>query len=151
MYSAKVMDHFTNPRNVGEIADANGVGEVGNAICGDIMKMYLKIEDNIIKDVKFKTFGCGSAIATSSMATELIKGKPLDEALKLTNKAVVEALDGLPPAKIHCSVLAEQAIKAAIADYYRRQGIDPTPFVGELKDLDHDHEHGEGCECGSCH
>lgn len=151
MYSAKVMDHFTNPRNVGEIADANGVGEVGNAVCGDIMKMYLKIEDNMIKDVKFKTFGCGSAIATSSMATELIKGKPLDEALKLTNKAVVEALDGLPPAKIHCSVLAEQAIKAAIADYYRRQGIDPTPFVGELKDVDHDHDHGESCDCGSCH
>ena len=151
MYSAKVMDHFTNPRNVGEIADANGVGEVGNAVCGDIMKMYLKIEDNMIMDVKFKTFGCGSAIATSSMATELIKGKPLDEALKLTNKAVVEALDGLPPSKIHCSVLAEQAIKAAISDYYLRQGIDPTPFVGELKDVDHDHDHGESYDCKSCH
>ena len=124
LYSEKVFDHFSNPRNVGEIEDANGVGEVGNARCGDIMKMYLKIEDGIIKDVKFKTFGCGAAIATSSMATEMIKGKPLDEALKLTNKAVVEALGGLPPAKIHCSVLAEEAVKAAIADYYKRQGID---------------------------
>ena len=116
LYSEKVFDHFSNPRNVGEIEDANGVGEVGNARCGDIMKMYLKIEDGIIKDVKFKTFGCGAAIATSSMATEMIKGKPLDEALKLTNKAVVEALDGLPAVKIHCSVLAEQAVKAAISD-----------------------------------
>ena len=107
IYSEKVMDHYANPRNVGEIEDANGVGEVGNAKCGDIMKMYLKIEDNTIKDVKFKTFGCGAAIATSSIATEMIKGKPLSEALKLTNKAVVEALDGLPPAKLHCSVLAE--------------------------------------------
>ena len=116
LYSEKVFDHFSNPRNVGEIEDANGVGEVGNARCGDIMKMYLKIEDGIIKDVKFKTFGCGAAIATSSMATEMIKGKPLDEALKLTNKAVVEALDGLPAVKIHCSVLAEQAVKAAISE-----------------------------------
>ena len=115
LYSDKVMDHFTNPRNVGELEDANGIGEIGNAKCGDIMKMYLKIEDNIIKDVRFKTFGCGAAIATSSIATEMIKGKPLDEALKLTNKAVIEALDGLPPAKIHCSVLAEQAIKTAIS------------------------------------
>ena len=114
LYSEKVFDHFSNPRNVGEIEDANGVGEVGNARCGDIMKMYLKIEDGIIKDVKFKTFGCGAAIATSSMATEMIKGKPLDEALKLTNKAVVEALDGLPAVKIHCSVLAEQAVKAIL-------------------------------------
>lgn len=137
IYSEKVMDHFANPRNVGEIADANGVGEVGNAKCGDIMKMYLKINNGIIEDVKFKTFGCGAAIATSSIATEMIKGKPLDEALKLTNKAVVEALDGLPPAKIHCSVLAEQAIKSAIADYYQRQGIDPTPFVGKLEEHDH--------------
>ncbi len=137
IYSEKVMDHFANPRNVGEIEDANGVGEVGNAKCGDIMKMYLKINNGIIEDVKFKTFGCGAAIATSSIATEMIKGKPLDEALKLTNKAVVEALDGLPPAKIHCSVLAEQAIKSAIADYYQRQGIDPTPFVGKLEDHDH--------------
>ena len=137
IYSEKVMDHFANPRNVGEIEDANGVGEVGNAKCGDIMKMYLKINGGIIEDVKFKTFGCGAAIATSSIATEMIKGKPLDEALKLTNKAVVEALDGLPPAKIHCSVLAEQAIKSAIADYYKRQGIDPTPFVGKIEEHDH--------------
>ena len=134
MYSDKVWDHFTNPRNVGEIADADGIGEVGNATCGDIMKIYLKINGDIITDVKFKTFGCGAAIATSSMATEMIKGKPLSEALQLTNKAVVEALDGLPPVKVHCSVLAEQAIKHAIADYYRRNGIDPTPFVGELTD-----------------
>lgn len=122
MYSEKVMDHFTNPRNVGEIPDANGVGEVGNAKCGDIMKIYLQIEDNIIKDVKFKTFGCGAAIATSSIATEIIKGKTVEEALELTNKAVVEALDGLPPAKVHCSVLAEEAVKAAIEDYLKKQG-----------------------------
>ena len=141
VYSEKVMDHFANPRNVGELADANGVGEVGNAKCGDIMKMYLKIENNIIADVKFKTFGCGAAIATSSIATEMIKGKPLDEALKLTNRAVVEALDGLPPAKLHCSVLAEQAVKSAVADYYTRQGIDPTPFVGVIED------HCDHCDC----
>jgi nitrogen fixation protein NifU and related proteins len=122
MYSEKVMDHFSNPRNVGEICDADGVGEVGNAKCGDIMKVYLQIEDNIIKDVKFKTFGCGAAIATSSIATEMIKGKTLEEALQLTNKAVIEALDGLPPAKIHCSVLAEEAVKAAIEDYMKKQG-----------------------------
>ncbi|MBM7582283.1 Fe-S cluster assembly scaffold protein NifU [Caldicoprobacter algeriensis] len=121
MYSEKVMDHFMNPRNVGEIEDADGVGEVGNAKCGDIMKIYLKIRDNRIVDVKFKTFGCGAAIASSSMATELIKGKTIEEALELTNKAVAEALDGLPPIKMHCSVLAEQAIKAAIEDYRRRQ------------------------------
>ncbi len=136
LYSEKVMDHFTNPRNVGEIPDADGVGEVGNPKCGDIMKMYLKIKDGVIEDVKFKTFGCGAAIATSSMATEMIKGKSVDDALKLTNSAVVEALEGLPPVKIHCSVLAEQAIKTALADYYTRQGVDPTPFVGELKDVD---------------
>ncbi len=136
LYSEKVMDHFSNPRNVGEIADADGVGEVGNAQCGDIMKMYLKIKDGTIEDVKFKTFGCGAAIATSSVATELIKGKSIDDALKLTNKAVVETLEGLPPQKLHCSVLAEQAIKAALADYYRRQGIDPTPIVGELSDCE---------------
>ena len=136
LYSEKVFDHFSNPRNVGEIEDANGVGEVGNARCGDIMKMYLKIEDGIIKDVKFKTFGCGAAIATSSMATEMIKGKPLDEALQLTNKAVVEALDGLPAVKIHCSVLAEQAVKAAISDYYTRQGIDPLPIVGPIGEVE---------------
>lgn len=122
MYSEKVMDHFSNPRNVGEITDANGVGEVGNSKCGDIMKIYLQIEDNIIKDVKFKTFGCGAAIATSSIATEMIKGKTVEEALELTNKAVIEALDGLPPAKIHCSVLAEEAVKAAIEDYMKKQG-----------------------------
>ena len=136
LYSEKVFDHFSNPRNVGEIEDANGVGEVGNARCGDIMKMYLKIEDGIIKDVKFKTFGCGAAIATSSMATEMIKGKPLDEALKLTNQAVVEALDGLPAVKIHCSVLAVQAVKAAISDYYTRQGIDPLPIVGPIGEVE---------------
>ena len=135
-YSEKVMDHFTNPRNVGEIPDADGVGEIGNAKCGDIMKMYIKVKDGRIADVKFKTFGCGSAIATSSIATEMIMGKTIEEALKLSNKAVVEALDGLPAHKIHCSVLAEQSIKAAIADYYRRQGIDPTPIVGERPDPD---------------
>ena len=121
LYSEKVMDHFRNPRNVGVIEDADGVGEVGNAKCGDIMKMYLKIEDEIIKDVKFETFGCGSAIASSSMATELIKGKPLSEALELTNKAVAEALDGLPDYKMHCSVLAEEAIKNAIEDYEKNK------------------------------
>ena len=115
MYSAKVMEHFANPHNVGELPDANGVGEVGNPKCGDIMRMYLKIENNVIVDVKFLTFGCGAAIATSSMATDLIKGKTVDEALKLTNKAVVEALEGLPPVKVHCSVLAEQAVKAALS------------------------------------
>ena len=121
LYSDKVMDHFRNPRNVGVIEDANGVGEVGNAKCGDIMKMYLKIEDDIIQDVKFETFGCGSAIASSSMATELIKGKPISEAMQLTNKAVAEALDGLPDYKMHCSVLAEEAIQAALDDYKKRQ------------------------------
>ena len=141
LYSAKVMDHFMNPRNVGEIDDASGVGTVGNAKCGDIMKVYLKIEDGVIQDAKFKTFGCGAAVATSSMATELIKGKSIDEALKLTNKAVMEALDGLPPVKVHCSVLAEQAIKAALADYYKRNGIDPTPIVGEIGDCDDCHCH----------
>lgn len=126
MYSAKVMDHFTNPRNVGEIPDANAVGEVGNAKCGDIMKIYMKIENDVIVDIKFQTFGCASAIATSSMATELIKGKKVEDALKLSNQAVVEALDGLPPVKIHCSVLAEEAVKAAIIDYYKRIGKDTT-------------------------
>ena len=138
-YSAKVMEHFANPHNVGKLDDANGIGEIGNAKCGDIMKMYLKIENDIIVDVKFNTYGCASAIATSSMATDLIKGQPISEALKLTNKAVVEALDGLPAVKIHCSVLAEQAIKAALADYYRRQGIDPEPIVGKIED-DDEHE-----------
>ena len=121
LYSDKVMDHFRNPRNVGVIEDANGVGEVGNAKCGDIMKMYLKIEDDIVKDVKFETFGCGSAIASSSMATELIKGKPVEEARKLTNQAVAEALDGLPDYKMHCSVLAQEAIEAALEDYESKQ------------------------------
>jgi nitrogen fixation NifU-like protein len=120
MYSDKVMDHFNNPRNVGSLEDANGIGEVGNARCGDIMKMYIKVKDNIITDVRFKTFGCGAAIATSSMATEMVKGKTLEEALRISNKAVTEALDGLPPAKMHCSVLAEEAVHAAIADYKAR-------------------------------
>ena len=124
LYSDKVMDHFRNPRNVGVIEDADAVGEVGNAKCGDIMKMYLKIENDTVADVKFETFGCGSAIASSSMATELIKGKKLDEVRELTNKAVAEALDGLPAYKMHCSVLAEEAIKAALDDYYRKKGIE---------------------------
>ncbi len=143
LYSEKVLDHFSNPRNVGELADADGIGEVGNAKCGDIMKMYIKVGNGIITVVSFKTFGCGAAVATSSIATEMIKGKSIDEALQLTNKAVVEALDGLPAVKVHCSVLAEQAIKAALADYYRRQGIDPTPIVGEVHECDGccDHEH----------
>ena len=140
LYSDKVFDHFSNPRNVGEIENADGVGEVGNAKCGDIMKMYIKVDNGIISDVKFKTFGCGAAVATSSMATELIKGKSIDDALKLTNKAVVEALDGLPPVKLHCSVLADQAIKAALSDYYKKQGIDPLPIVGEIKECEHCHE-----------
>jgi nitrogen fixation NifU-like protein len=133
MYSEKVMDHFMNPRNVGEINEADGVGQVGNPKCGDIMKMYLKIEDNIIVDAKFKTFGCGAAVATSSMATELVRGKSVDEALKITNKAVAEALDGLPPVKMHCSNLAEEAIRAAIEDYQRKNGL-----------ID------EGSDCNSC-
>ena len=122
MYNEKVIEHYSNPRNVGEIENASGVGEVGNPVCGDIMKMYLDIEDGIIKDVKFKTFGCGAAIATSSVSTELIKGKTIDEALQLTNKDVVDELGGLPPVKLHCSVLAEEAIRTAIADYLRKQG-----------------------------
>ena len=120
MYTDKVMDHFSNPRNVGSIEQADGVGTVGNAKCGDIMQIYLKVEDNIIQDVKFKTFGCGAAIATSSMATEMVKGKSIEEALLITNKAVMEALDGLPPAKVHCSLLAEEAIHAAIEDYLKK-------------------------------
>ena len=139
LYSEKVMDHFRNPRNVGVIENADGVGEVGNAKCGDIMKIYLKIENDTIVDVKFETFGCGSAIASSSMATELIKGKPVSEALSLTNKAVVEALDGLPAHKLHCSVLAEEAIKAALKDYYDRNGIE------------YDHKIFPDCaSCGHC-
>jgi nitrogen fixation NifU-like protein len=144
MYSDKVMDHFSNPRNVGEIQEADGIGEVGNAKCGDIMKMYLKIEDDIIKDVKFKTFGCGAAIATSSIATEMIMGKTVDEALQLTNKAVVEALDGLPPAKIHCSVLAEEAVKAAIEDYRRKNGKEVEPLEIKVNEPDE-----EAC-CSKC-
>lgn len=123
LYSEKVMDHFRNPRNLGKLDDADGIGEVGNAKCGDIMKMYIKVKDGIIEDVKFNTFGCGSAIASSSMATEMIKGKSIDDALELSNKAVVEALDGLPTHKIHCSVLAEEAVKAAVKDYYDKNGI----------------------------
>lgn len=139
LYSEKVMDHFRNPRNVGVIEDADGVGEVGNPVCGDIMKIYLKIENDVVSDVKFETFGCGSAIASSSMATELIKGKPLDEVLQLTNKAVVEALDGLPAHKLHCSVLAEEAIKSALKDYYEKNGIE------------YDHSLFPDCEhCGHC-
>lgn len=135
LYSEKVMDHFTNPRNVGKIDDADGVGEVGNAKCGDIMKIYLKIDENhIITDVKFNTFGCASAIASSSMATCLIKGKPVSEAVELSNKAVVEALDGLPPVKIHCSVLAEEAIKAAVKDYYDKNGIEYDPETFKEKE-----------------
>ena len=134
-YSEKVMDHFTNPRHVGEIENADGVGVVGNAKCGDIMKMYLKIDENdVIVDCKFKTFGCGAAIATSSMATELVKGHTVEEALKLTNSAVVEALEGLPPVKVHCSVLAEEAIKTAVADYYKKIGR-PVDF-----EIEKDHE-----------
>ncbi|MBE6746428.1 MAG: Fe-S cluster assembly scaffold protein NifU [Ruminococcaceae bacterium] len=140
-YSEKVMEHFANPHNVGKLDDANAIGEIGNAKCGDIMKMYLKIENDIIVDAKFNTYGCASAIATSSIATDMIIGQPISEALKLTNKAVVEALDGLPAVKIHCSVLAEQAIKAAIADYYKRQGIDPEPIVGKIDDCEDDHCH----------
>lgn len=142
LYSEKVMDHFANPRNVGEIEDANAVGEVGNEKCGDIMKIYMKIENDIIVDVKFKTFGCGAAVATSSMATTMVKGKSVDEALQLTNKAVMEALDGLPPVKVHCSVLAEQAIHSALEDYYKRQGKDPS---GLIKRCDHN------CAECTCH
>ncbi len=136
-YSEKVMEHFTNPHNVGKLDDADGVGEVGNAKCGDIMKMYLKIENDIITDVKFNTYGCASAIATSSIATDMIKGQPLSEALKLTNKAVVEALDGLPAVKIHCSVLAEQAIKAAVKDYYDKNNISYNPADFEFEGHHH--------------
>ena len=139
LYSDKVMDHFRNPRNVGVIEDADGVGEVGNAKCGDIMKMYLKIDNDVITDVKFETFGCGSAIASSSMATELIKGKPVSEAMALTNKAVAEALDGLPDYKMHCSVLAEEAIRNALEDYERKKGAEGSPQVNE----DHGESEGE--------
>ena len=137
LYSEKVMDHFEHPRNVGEIENADGVGEVGNPVCGDIIRMYLKIDNDVITDCKFKTFGCGSAIATSSMATEMIKGKTVKEALELSNKAVVEALDGLPTHKIHCSVLAEEAIKAALVDYYKKNNKELPP---EIKDFKPDEE-----------
>ncbi|MGX4598890.1 Fe-S cluster assembly scaffold protein NifU [Faecalimicrobium sp. JNUCC 81] len=140
-YSDKVMDHFMSPRNVGEIENASGIGEVGNAKCGDIMRIYLDIENEIIKDVKFKTFGCGSAIASSSMATEMVKGKTIHEALDVTNKAVAEALDGLPPVKMHCSVLAEQAIKAALIDYAKKNNIHIPELDGVVIDDDHDHHH----------
>ena len=141
LYSEKVMDHFRNPRNVGVIEDANAVGEVGNAKCGDIMKMYLKIEDDIVEDVKFETFGCGSAIASSSMATELIKGKPLSEAMNLTNKAVTEALDGLPAYKLHCSVLAEEAIQSALENYYEKfPEKRPADFVKKERKDPHEME-----------
>ena len=138
LYSEKVMDHFRNPRNVGVIEDADGIGEVGNARCGDIMKFYIKVDNGIITDIKFETFGCGSAIASASMATELIKGQPVEQALELTNRAVVEALDGLPAHKIHCSVLAEEVIKAALKDYYDKHGIayDPALFA-EMHDCEH--------------
>ena len=131
LYSEKVMDHFRNPRNVGVIENADGIGEVGNAKCGDIMKMYLKIDDDVVSDVKFETFGCGSAIASSSMATELIKGRPVSEAMQLTNKAVAEALDGLPAYKMHCSVLAEEAIRSALEDYYRKHPEKAAPKASE--------------------
>ena len=143
MYTEQVMDHFTHPRNMGELADANGIGEIGNAKCGDIMRIYLKIEDGIVKDVRFKTYGCASAIATSSIATEMIKGQPIDKVLELSNKAVVEALGGLPAHKIHCSVLAEEAVKAALWDYYTRQGIDPEPILGKQCE-------GHCESCGTC-
>ena len=136
-YSEKVMEHFSNPRNVGEIENADGVGEAGNPKCGDIMKIYLKVKDNVIEDVKFKTFGCASAIASSSMATELIKGKTIDEAWNLTNSAVAEALDGLPPIKMHCSVLAEEAIHTALNDYRAKHGMEVIP----MKHYNHDHDH----------
>ena len=136
LYSDKVMDHFQHPRNVGKIDDADGIGEVGNAKCGDIMRMYIKVKDDVITDCKFNTFGCGSAIATSSMATELIKGKPISEALELSNKAVVEALDGLPAHKIHCSVLAEEAVRAAVKDYYDKNGMSYYPENFQIHDCE---------------
>ncbi len=143
MYSEKVMDHFMNPRNVGEIEDASGVGTVGNAKCGDIMKVYLQIEEGIIQDVKFKTFGCGAAVATSSMATELVKGKTIEEALKVTNKAVMEALDGLPPVKVHCSVLAEEALQAALWDYAQKNNLTIEGLEEPVASDHHDHGHDD--------
>ncbi len=144
MYSEKVMDHFMNPRNVGEIEDASGVGTVGNAKCGDIMKVYLDIKDGVIKDAKFKTFGCGAAVATSSMATELVIGKTIEEALKITNKSVAEALDGLPPVKMHCSLLAEESLHAALWDYATKNNITIEGLKEPVEDVhDHDHEYDE--------
>lgn len=140
LYSEKVMDHFQNPRNLGKMENADGIGEVGNAKCGDIMKMYIKVDDGIITDVKFNTFGCGSAIATSSMATEMIKGKSVEDVLELSNKAVVEALDGLPTHKIHCSVLAEEAVKAAVKDYYDKNNISYDPALFAEGECPHCHE-----------
>ena len=140
-YSAKVLEHFANPHNVGKIDDADGIGEVGNAKCGDIMKMYIKVKDDVITDVKFNTYGCASAIATSSIATDMIKGKPISEALKLTNKAVVEALDGLPAVKIHCSVLAEEALKAAVKDYYDKNRIQYDKELFKPDNCHYTHEH----------
>ncbi len=140
LYSEKVMDHLAHPRNVGQLEDANAVGEVGNMKCGDIMKIYLKIDENeVIQEVKFQTFGCGAAVATSSMATEMVKGKTVQEAMQLTNAAVAEALDGLPPVKVHCSVLAEEAIKSALEDYYKRQGKDPADYMVPVS------QHCEAC------
>ena len=140
LYSETVMDHFQNPRNVGEMPDADGIGEVGNAVCGDIMRMYIKVKDGVITDVKFKTFGCGSAIASSSMATEMIKGKPITEALELSNKAVAEALNGLPAHKLHCSVLAEEAVRAAVKDYYDKSGIAYDPAMFGCDSCAHEHD-----------
>lgn len=144
MYSEKVMDHFMNPRNVGEIEDASGVGKVGNARCGDIMKVYLKIENGLIEDAKFKTFGCGAAVATSSMATEMVIGKTIQEALMITNKSVAEALDGLPPVKMHCSLLAEEAVHAALWDYAKKNNIEIEGLEEPKEDI-HEHEEGSGC------
>ena len=142
-YSEKVMDHFMHPRNVGDIPDASGVGTVGNPVCGDVMKMYIKVENDVIVDAKFKTFGCGAAISTSSMVTEMVKGKTIAEALTITNKAVAEALGGLPAVKLHCSVLAEQALRSALSDYYRKIGKDPSAFEPKKIDCnDEGHEHG---------
>lgn len=145
MYSEKVVEHYTNPRNVGEIENADGIGEVGNPVCGDVMKIYLKIENEIIKDVKFKTYGCGAAIAASSVTTEIIKGKTISEALKITNEEVVKELGGLPPIKLHCSILAEEAIKTAIADYYKRQGILSEKEIEKLCKL------SNSSACAKCH
>jgi len=138
-YNDKVMDHFMHPRNVGEIPDASGVGNVGNPVCGDVMRMYIKVEKDVIVDAKFKTFGCGAAISTSSMVTELVKGKTIEEALKITNKAVAEALGGLPQPKLHCSVLAEQALRSALTDYYKKIGKDPSAFAPRLHEEGHGH------------